>query len=128
MKQGKIQVIIVEPMRLPRVATIKNTLTELQQIVGGYIEVVSPFNDTAVLVCNEEGKMIGLPLNRHIGNDIIAGAFVIIGSDDSTGEFISLTDSQIHDYQELFSFIEIFISTVKVPARSSLTEQNGGSK
>jgi hypothetical protein len=40
--------------------------TDLQKIVGGYIEIVHPMylNYPFVLVCNEEGKIIGLPKNR----------------------------------------------------------------
>lgn len=61
MKQKEIAVLIIEPMRLPRVATIPNCLAALQHIVGGLIEVIAPFNDTAAVICNEEGKLLGLP-------------------------------------------------------------------
>lgn len=113
MKQKDIQVLIVEPMKLPQVATIPNKLAELQQIVGGYIQVIAPFNDTAAVICNEEGKILGMPLNRLVGNDIIAGTFVIAGCSIEDGEFISLTDSQIDEYQRMFSMIEIFMSPAK---------------
>lgn len=40
-------------------------LEELQEIVGGYIEIVSQLrtNTGEILVINEEGKLIGLPYN-----------------------------------------------------------------
>ena len=118
MKQKEIKVLIVEPMRVPRAATIKNSLAELQLIVGGFIEVIAPFKDTAAVICNEEGKLIGLPLNRLIGNDIIAGTFIIAGADIEDGEFISLTDSQVEEYQRTFAYIEIFITSKSAGGRS----------
>lgn len=71
---NKIDVVIVEPLRQPYQDKIDNTLKSLQQKVGGYIEIVTPFEDNnACLICNEEGKMKCLPLNRKVGGDIIAG-------------------------------------------------------
>ena len=55
------------------------------------------------IICNEEGKILGLPLNRDIGHDIIAGTFIIAGNDDSTGEFISLTNEQKEKYKNIFN-------------------------
>jgi len=38
------------------------TLTELQEIVGGYIELI--YFDTNIMVVNEEGKLNKLPINE----------------------------------------------------------------
>lgn len=78
----------------------------MQAIVGGYIEVY-PLADDVAIVCNEEGKINGLELNRpiyHNGKiiEIIAGNFFIAGDDISIGEFVSLTDEQIAQYSEQF--------------------------
>lgn len=40
------------------------TLEELQEFVGGYIEVINIDKDT-IMVLNEEGMMLGLPYNRN---------------------------------------------------------------
>ncbi len=56
------------------------SLTELQEIVGGYIEIVF-FQNGYCLVVNEEGKLNGLPLNPYATllmyengiNDVIVG-------------------------------------------------------
>lgn len=40
------------------------SLEELQAVVGGYIEIVK-FSDGHLLVCNEEGKLMGLELNPN---------------------------------------------------------------
>jgi hypothetical protein len=39
------------------------SLEELQEIVGGYIEIVSLMDDE-IMVINEEGKLIDLPFNE----------------------------------------------------------------
>ena len=39
-------------------------LKELQQIVGGYIEIL-PMKDGRIMVCNEESKLEGLPRNEQ---------------------------------------------------------------
>jgi len=54
-----------------------------------------------VLICNEEEKLIGLPGNRSLGNDIIAGTFFVVGSNDD-GEFVPLTEDKIRQYSDRF--------------------------
>ena len=98
-----INVLIVEPFELPYEKEIPNTLEAKQKIVGGHIECTCLLDDDSVsIICNEEGKIRGLPLNRDIGHDIIAGTFIIVGDDYENGEFISLTDEQICKYKEKF--------------------------
>ena len=58
-----MQVVIVEPEKKPVVQNIDNTLTSMQQIVGGTIQAVYPFEEPVALICNDEGKPLNLPLN-----------------------------------------------------------------
>ena len=75
-----MDVLIVEPEKAPRMASITGDLNSLQQVVGGYIEAVYPYDDPVAIVCHEEGKLIGLPLNRKLEDyDIIAGTFIVCG-------------------------------------------------
>ncbi|MEA4890774.1 MAG: DUF3846 domain-containing protein [Clostridiaceae bacterium] len=113
--ETNIRVIIVEPWELPREAIIPNTLQAKQEIVEGLIEAVYPFEDPVALVCNDEGKLIGLPLNRRVGGDIIAGTFIICGLDDRNSSFASLTDEQVKRYQEIFKTIEIYLPKGAIP-------------
>ena len=100
--QRNIKVLVVEPNKLPYEKIIKNTLQEKQEVVGGLIEYTYMLDDDSVaLVCNEEGKLMGLELNRDIGYDVIAGPFFIVGYDDS-GEDRSLTDEQLEKYKNRF--------------------------
>ncbi len=95
-----IRVLKVEPGKPPELVTMPNTLEAFQEAVGGYIEAVG-LDANATLVCNEEGKLIGLPANRQVGGDIIAGTFLIVGAED--GEFCSLSDADAAHYAEQFA-------------------------
>lgn len=100
----RIKVLIVEPNKLPRVEVIDNNLKTKEELVGGYVEYLyRNYFPNIIIVCNKEGKMLGLPFNRDIGGDIVAGTFIILGEDPEKGENISLTDSQIEKYQQLFN-------------------------
>ena len=101
-------VLYVEPKKLPKQITIKNTLEEKQKLVGGLIEYTSLIDDNSVLlICNEEGKILGLPYNRDIGHDIIVGPFILVGNDQRLGEDISLTEEQIKKYTNVFNEMSI---------------------
>ena len=62
-------------------------LEEMQRMVGGIIEIVY-FEDNTVMVINEEGKLLGLPLNMDAtvifrahypdSNDYILGGALVI--------------------------------------------------
>ena len=65
----KISVILVEPNKYPKVIEIENTLGTMQGIVKGDIEEYMPFEDEVALICNDEGKMEGMALNRAIFAD-----------------------------------------------------------
>ena len=99
----KIKCLLVEPYELPKEIIIDNTLEAKQIIVGGDIECVYlQNNDDVVLICNEEGKINGMKLNREIGYDIIAGPFLVVGDDYENGEFKSLTSNQLLKYKMYF--------------------------
>jgi hypothetical protein len=101
--QRKLNVLYIEPNKLPEKRTIKNTLEEKQKLVNGSIEYtyLSDSNDIAI-VCNDEGKILGLPPNRDIGHDVICGNFFIVGDDPELGEDRSLTEEQIEKYSKYF--------------------------
>ena len=95
----KIKCLLVVPKEI----IIDNTLEAKQKIVGGDIECVYlQNNDDVVLICNEEGKINGMKLNREIGYDIIAGPFLVVGDDYENGEFKSLTSNQLLKYKMYF--------------------------
>ena len=104
-----IKVLIVEPGKDPYPKEIPNTLESLQGKVEGLVQALYPFEDAAAIICNDEGKLIGLPWNRPLfdedGNiyDIIAGTFLVTGlTEDAFG---SLTEEQVKRYTEIFNLI-----------------------
>lgn len=98
--ENVLRAVYVEPNKPAYETEIENTLKALQRAVGGYIETVN-ISDGISLVCNEEGKLDNLPGNRRIGNDIIAGAFVIVGNGEE--DFRSLTDEETNKYLKEFA-------------------------
>ena len=108
-----MKAIIVEPDARPRVADIQSDLESLQSIVGGDIQVVYPYEDPVGIICNEEGKLRGLPLNRALRDenddiyDILAGTFVVAGLTED--DFGDLTEEQITKYMKQFHNKEMFI-------------------
>ena len=115
---NRIEVLYIEPGKYPRTITINDTLEEMQHLVGGYIEEYSPFDDDVSIVCNDEGKIQGLPLNRAIYDrennqllDIIAGNFFLVGTPMDADSFQSLTQEQQMKYSKMFRYPERFTET-----------------
>ena len=110
-----MRVIVVEPKKKPMVQDIGSDLESTQKIVGGSIEAVYPFADSVALICNEEGKLLNLPLNRALrddeGNvyDIISGTFFLCAAPPDSEHFESLTDQQVKTYMERFAMPEMFL-------------------
>lgn len=78
MKKSTIRAIIKDPNRPAREETIPNTLDTLQRLVGGYIETVTPASDW-LIICNEEGRLEGLPYNVEVCGIDFVGPIVLAG-------------------------------------------------
>ena len=95
------RIVFVEPGKPAYAAEIEGTLRAEQRAVGGKIEIVCNQDDTAIL-CNEEGKLEGLPANRRIdGGGVLVGNFFVIGEGEEN--FRSLTEEEIQKYLARFS-------------------------
>lgn len=111
--ENQLKALLVKPLAEPIVAEISNNLDTLQKLVGGTIQVLYPFQDEVGLICNDDGKLIGLDLNRALRTesgvvyDIIAGDFLIVALTED--DFGSLSDEQLEQYKEKFYHPEIFI-------------------
>ena len=110
----KMTVLVVEPRKEPYLKEIDPGLHSLQAEVGGDITASYPFSDPVGLVCNDEGKLIGLELNRGLrdeeGNlyDIMAGTFLVVGLGEEA--FTSLPPDLAQKYMEHFKQPEQFIN------------------
>ena len=110
----KMTVLVVEPRKEPYLKEIDPGLHSLQAEVGGDIAASYPFSDPVGLVYNDEGKLIGLELNRGLrdeeGNlyDIMAGTFLVVGLGEES--FTSLPPDLAQKYTEHFKQLEQFIN------------------
>lgn len=81
-----VKIIYKKPNEFPAVMEIEDTIENYQDLVGGYIETVS-FNDKTLIVCNEEGKLLGLEPNIIYNGDCIVGPVIFVDYNDD-GDFV----------------------------------------
>lgn len=85
----------------------------MQVEVNRTIQSIYPYDDPVALVCNDEGKLLGMELNRGLrddaGNlyDIVAGSFLVVGLGEE--DFVSLPPKLIQKYTEQFRTPELFV-------------------
>lgn len=109
-----IKALVIEPDKCVKEMEIENDLSSLQKIIGGYIQIVWPFDDNVLLICNEEGKLLGLEPNRPLHDsdglvyDMVCGTIIIAGDDEESGDIISLTDEQIERYTKYYDYVCYF--------------------
>lgn len=98
-----MKIVVKKVGQKPEVKEIQGTLEEYQEIVGGYIECFPVFDDI-LCVCNEEGKLFGLPTNFIFGGDVIVGDvfFCTAGEED----FESLNDYQADTIMNIMTAID----------------------
>lgn len=110
MKGLRISVVTPEGDGRPgaySVSEFSGGLEELQRAVGGHVEPI-PTNNIVTMWVHDEGKFVGLPINRlamdvwirwddyrcmTVGRDWLAGDVVVTGGvDDRTGKTLDLTE------------------------------------
>ena len=125
-------VVACYPGKTAQVIEIKDGLKGMQEFVGGYIEAIYPFDDPVAIICNEEGKLNRLPLNRALYTedgemvDITAGNIIICGLGEE--DFASLQGELLEKYLEKFKQPETFIKiggdilAIKLPEERQQSE------
>lgn len=96
MKNSLIQVIIKKPNEDAKiVCDFENTLENLQETVGGYIEVVPLIRgkEKWLVILNEEGKFKDLKPNIMWYSDVIMGDIIVVRADGE--EFGSLDNEDL---------------------------------
>ena len=111
-----MKVLLIEPHKPPYPLEMDGTLAVMKKLVGGTIQAVYPFEESIALICNDEGKLLGLPLNRALYHqetgelyDVIAGTFFLCGAPPDADHFTSLTAEQLEKYLQYFYSPETFI-------------------
>lgn len=93
LKENQILVVVKEPGKEPRVEPLfDNTLEAFQKAVGGYIEAVT-IADDLVVICNEEGRLLRLPINTRVAGITFVGTVIAVGVNGD--EFASLQSSHV---------------------------------
>ena len=93
--ENTLTVLEIVPGQYPKQVEIDPDLKSLQQAVGGNIGASYPFSDPVAIVYNDEGKLMGLPLNRALRDgsgeayDVVAGTFLVVGLGEE--DFASLS-------------------------------------
>ena len=110
-----MKILVIKPMQTPKVKEIDSSLESMQKEVGGYIQAIYPFEDSVALICNEEGKLLGLPLNRALRDesgeiyDIVCGTFFLCSAPPDEENFSSLSNEQIKYFTKLYQHPELFL-------------------
>ncbi len=110
---SKMDALLVKPNMYPQPVQIGCELEDLQDIVGGDIEAVSPFNEPVALIMDENGKMSGKEWNRALRDehgkiyDIVAGDFLVVGLGEE--DFCSLSPDMMRRFEEHFHQPETFV-------------------
>jgi len=100
----EIDILVVEPGRAPRPAKVEDNLEAFQKIVGGPIEAGCYLPQRVMLICNSEGKKMGLMPNRENpadSRDFIAGTFLLCSFEGE--HFTSLTAAQQKEFETYFA-------------------------
>lgn len=113
MEKDTIKVIVCRPKETAQIIEIPHTLEQMQELVDGYIQAIYPFDDPVAIIANDEGKLIGLPLNRALRTedgqlyDIVAGTMFLCGLGEE--DFTSVPDNLLQKYYDMYKEPEIFV-------------------
>ena len=112
-EKNTLTVLEIAPGQYPKQVEIDPDLKALQQAVGGNIGASYPFSDPVAIVYNDDGKLMGLPLNRALRDedgqmyDAVAGTFLVVGLGEE--DFVSLSPELAQKYEEEFHQPEAFL-------------------
>ena len=88
----QMTVLMVEPGYEPYEKTIPNTLAAKQELVGGLITAIYPYEEMVAIVANDEGILLGMDFNRSVEDD-----------------FCSLPPDQIERFKKKFHKAELLL-------------------
>ncbi len=91
----------------PEERDIPNTLEAMQELVGGYIEVLPVGEGFLDFVVNEEGRLLGMEPNIVTPQGFALVGPVIMTADDGEDDFRSLTEEEIEFCKDYLSIMEV---------------------
>ena len=110
-----LEVALVNSMNREKMLkqVLEGAKREYDFILLDCIDAVYPFADPVAIICNDEGKLMGLPLNRALRDedgqmyDAVAGTFLVVGLGED--DFVSLSPELAQKYEQLFHQPEAFL-------------------
>ena len=105
----QMTVLMVEPGYAPYEKTIPNTLQAKQELVGGLITAIYPYEEMVAIVANDEGILLGMDFNRSVegGYGGVFGSFFVCGLTEDS--FCSLPPDQMERFKKKFHKAEILL-------------------
>ena len=105
----QMTVLMVEPGYEPYEKTIPNTLAAKQELVGGLITAIYPYEEMVAIVANDEGILLGMDFNRSVegGYGGVFGPFFVCGLTED--DFCSLPPDQIERFKKKFHKAELLL-------------------
>lgn len=127
MEENTLSVLKIAPGQHPQQVEIDNDLKALQQAVGGSIGASYPFADPVAIVYNDDGKLMGLLLNRALWDengqmyDAVAGTFLVVGLGEE--DFASLSPEMAQKYAVCFRLRSLY---AVLPGVAAVFDFTGG--
>ena len=113
-----MKILVLMPGKTPEEREIPEGLKAMQEVVGGRIQALYPFDEPVALICHEEGKLLGLPQNRALRDaetgavyDVVCGTCFLCGAPPDRDSFTGLTPEQLSRYKEYYRVPELFLET-----------------
>ena len=105
----QMTVLMVEPGYAPYEKTIPNTLEAKQELVGGLITAIYPYEEMVAIVANDEGILLNMEFNRSVegGYGGVFGSFCVCGLTED--DFCSLPPDQMERFKKKFRKAEILL-------------------
>ncbi len=102
MRKKEIYAIVKNPGEPAVGKRIKNELRSFQELVGGYIETVTPGLNWTI-ICNEEGRINGMHYNVEFCGIMFFGPIVLVGvRDEEFTDFPVFVEDLMRVTPELF--------------------------
>ena len=105
----QMTVLVVEPGYAPYEKTIPHDVHAMQEIVGGWITAIYPYEELVAIVANDEGLLLGMDFNRSVegGYGGLVGPFFVFGLTEDN--FCSLPPDQMERFKKKFHKAEILL-------------------
>ena len=105
----QMTVLMVEPGYVPYEKTIPNTLEAKQELVGGLITAIYPYEEMVAIVANDEGILLNMDFNRSVegGYGGVFGPFFVCGLTEDS--FCSLPPDQMERFKKKLHKAEILV-------------------